>query len=391
MYIHEFRERYNADKSNAKIEERIKRQGLVKASINDKKSKLNFEFNIEVPETKIYNQYGSYQCNIYAFIRVVKDILRKNTDLDVNELDLSANYISFYDKLEKANTLYNELIASADLSLEEIRRKADQYIGSFGTFHFCREIVNKYGLVPTKNMPELDENYNDSLTIELLRDKIKCDALVLLNLDTEDEKRCKKKELMYEVYQFLARVYGNPPAEFEFGGDSLTPTRFKEKYLGNFLDEYVAVTSFVKETFLGSQSFVPDIYLGGEDVFELTIEEIKQIVVRQLCDGVSVWFSTEESTVFDSEDGILDNEVCDFNKLLNIKKVSKDEKLLLDLINYDHAMCITGALVEDNKVKQFKVDDSFGESGKYKGRLIMTESFFENCVIAVVVNKKYLN
>ncbi len=62
----------------------------------------------------------------------------------------------------------------------------------------------------------------------------------------------------------------------------------------------------------------------------------------------------------------------------------------LDLIDYDHAMCITGALVEGKNIKQFKVDNSFGKHGNYKGQLIMTPSFLDNCVITTIINKKYI-
>ena len=68
-----------------------------------------------------------------------------------------------------------------------------------------------------------------------------------------------------------------------------------------------------------------------------------------------------------------------------------DYKLRLDMINYDHAMCITGALIKDKEVKQFKVDNSFGYHGRHKGHLIMTNSFFENCPITFIINKKYLD
>lgn len=61
------------------------------------------------------------------------------------------------------------------------------------------------------------------------------------------------------------------------------------------------------------------------------------------------------------------------------------------MINYDHAMCITGALIKDKEIKQFKVDNSFGYHGKHKGHLIMTNSFFENCIITLIINKKYIN
>lgn len=391
--IYEFHEQYKKNENNIVVEKKIKQCGIMKASIDDnKKSKLKFEFNIEVPETKIYNQHGSHQCNIYAFLRVVKDILRKNTCLNVDRLDLSSNYINFFDKLEKVNVLYNELINCSNLSLEKISCKVNQYIGSFGTFHFCREIVNKYGLVPTKDMDELNSNYNDALTIELLKDKIKCDAICLIDVKTKEEKQSKKKELMYEIYQFLSKVYGNPPTSFEFQGKQTTPLQFKKQYLNNVLDEYVTVTAFTKEALFNSYSFIPNIYLNDrEKIIKLSISQIKESIIKQLSDGISVWFSAEESTTLDYEDNILDDKLYNLGELLNIKNISKNKKMLLDLINYDHAMCITGALIEENNVKQFKVDNSFGKHGNYKGQLIMTIPFFENYVITTIVNKKYID
>lgn len=390
--IYEFKKQYVNNENSIGAERKIKKFGILKASINDNiKDSFQFRFNIEVPEIKIYNQLNSHQCNIYAFLRVIKDILRKNTCLDIEKLDLSSNYINFFDKLEKANALYNELINCSTLSFEMINCKVNQFIGSFGTFHYCREIVDKYGLVLTKYMDELNSKYNDSLTIELLKNKIKCDAVSLINIKDKEKKRWKKKELLYEVYQFLSKVYGNPPIDFDFQGNNITPLQFKNQYLGKFLDEYVTVTSFTKEALFSSYSFIPNVYLNNnERIIQLSIDQIKGSIIRQLSDGISVWFSAEESTTLDYKKNILDDELYNLSELLNIKEISKNKKMVLDLINYDHAMCITGALIEENSIKQFKVDNSFGRHGNYKGQLIMTPSFLENCVITLVINKKYL-
>lgn len=391
--IYEFQRQYQSDENNTSVEKKIKEFGLLKASIDEnKKSELKFEFNVEVPEVQIYDQFGSHQCNIFAFLRVVKDVLRKSNELDVNGLDLSANYINFFDKFEKANVLINTLMEESDLSIEKINLYVNRYIGSYGTFHSCREIVNKYGLVPTEDMKEVDNKYDDFLTIELLRDKIKCDVLSLMDMKTKEEKRKKKKEFMYEVYQFLSRVYGNPPTEIDYRGSVMTPLEFKTRYIGDTLDDYVTATSFKKEVLLNSYAFIPNIYLNDvEEIVELPITKIKNAVVKQLKDGISVWFSSEESTMLDYDENVLDDELYNLNGLLNIRNVSKDKKILLDMINYDHAMCITGALVREKGVEQFKVDNSFGKHGKYKGQLIMTNSFFENCVITTIINKKYID
>lgn len=390
--IKEFKEKYEMDSNNKVIEEEIRNLGIKKASsLNSLKDEYKFEFNIEVPEVRIYNQLDSHQCNIYAFLRVVKDVLRKNTKLDVDNINFSANYIEFFDKMEKANICYNELIKCRKLTIDDINRKVNRYIGTYGTFHSCRKIVNKYGMVTTKYMKEVNGNFRNALTMEMFRDKVKTDALVLLKLKFKKQREQKKKELMYEVYQFLAKIYGEPPVSFEFLGVELTPLEFKERYLGNYLDDFVTITSIDKETLFNSYSYIPNVYLNdNERIIRVSKDQMKRAIVDQLKDGISVWFSAEESTTLDYDDNILDDQINDIYSLLNINNVSRRRKMSLDIINYDHAMCITGALVKGRIIKQFKVDNSFGYHGKFRGQLIMTNSFLENCVITTIINKKYL-
>lgn len=391
--IKEFKEEYDLDKNNKGIEEDIRKWGIKKASsLNSSKDDYKFEFNIEVPEVKIYNQLDSHQCNIYAFLRVVKDILRNNSKLDVDKINFSANYIEFFDKMEKANVCYNELIKCRKLTLDIINKTVNHYIGTYGTFHMCREIVNKYGLVMTKQMKEVNGNFRNDLTMEMFRDKVKTDALGLLNLRFRHQREEKKKELMYEVYQFLSRIYGEVPISFDFEGIELTPLEFKERYLKNYLDDFVTLTTIDKEDLFNSYSFIPNVYLNdNERIIRVTKEKMRNTIVDQLKDGVSVWFSSEESTTLDYDDNILDDKINDIYNLLNINNVSRKRKMNLDIINYDHAMCITGALVKGREIKQFKVDNSFGYHGKFKGQLIMTNSFLDNCVITAIVDKKYLD
>lgn len=387
--IRELREKYCATKDNILIEKEIQQNGLLKVARND--AKYRFRFNIEVPKVKIYNQHDSYQCNIYAFLRVLKDILRQNTELNVGNLNLSANYINFYDKLEKANVLYNDLIADNHLTLEMIRDKVNWYIGSFGTFHFCREIVNKYGLVLTKDARVAEQKYDDKLVTELFRNKIKADAVSLLDLNTKTERAELKNTLMYETYQFLAKVYGQPPASFELRDQQFTPLEFKEKFLTNSLEDYVTVTPLDKNMLLESYAFIPNIYLNNtETILHSTPKKIQDAIVKQLISGVSVWFSAEERTAADYPEGVLDNKLYDFGKLLNVPELSAAQKLALGITGYNHAMCITGALTKDGQVQQLKVDNSFGAKGKYGGQMIMTKAFLESNVITLIINKKFL-
>lgn len=390
--IEQFRSKYEENKNNGKIEQSIKEYGLRKTCLNkDLASQYKYDFNIEIPKVKVYDQKESYQCSIYAFLRVIKSIMQKeNPTLDINTLDLSANYLDFYDKLEKINTCYNDLLSKENITLEDINNKVNQYVGIYGTFHYCRELVKKYGFVPTSAMKEAEVTYNAFEVLELLKAKIKSDATMLLN-----KKDYKKEELksyfMKEAYTFLSKTMGNPPLCFKWDKKEMTPLEFRDRYLKDNLEDYITVISYDKEVFYNSYAYVPIVYLNDTEHFKtLNIEKMKEVVLRQLQDGIGVWFSCEESTTLDYDLNLLDDNIYKYKELLNIKEVSKEEKLTLDLINYDHAMCIIGAKVDDGEVKQFKVDNSFGVYSKYKGHLIMTNSFFEQDIITIVVNKKYL-
>lgn len=391
--LEQFRSKYQENKNNSKIEQSIKEYGLRKTCLNkDLASKYQYDFNIEIPKVKIYDQKKSYQCNIYAFLRVVKSIMQKeNPTLDINTLDLSANYLDFYDKLEKINTCYNELFSQDIITLEEINNKVNRYVGIYGTFHYCRELVKKYGLVPESAMKEAQVTYDAFEMLELLKAKIKADATLLLNKKDYNKEELKQY-LMKEAYTFLSKTMGNPPLHFKWERSEMTPLEFRDRYLKSDLEDYVTVISYDKEVFYNSYAYVPNVYLKDtEEIKTVSIEKMKDAVVRQLEDGIGVWFSSEESTTLDYDLNLLDDNIYKYKELLNIKEVSKEDKLTLDLINYDHAMCIIGAKVDDGEVKQFKVDNSFDEHGKYKGHLIMTNSFFENDIITIVVDKKYLD
>lgn len=390
--VTKFQKEYLNNDGNLIIQENIHENGLEKTCFNKELNEsLKYRFNIQISEMKMYDQKHGYECNIYAFFRMIKSIMKKDNSINTRGLDLSATYVDFYDKLEKVNTLYNELLKENEITLEMINEKVNKYIGVFGTFDFCKKIINKYGFVPAKYMPEVTDDYNANLMIELLKNKVKSDATVLIGRTGENDDMLKEI-LLDEAYDFLSKVLGNPPSSFEYKGEILTPLEFRKKYLKTNLDEYVTVTTYDVDVLKNSYAFIPSVYLkDNEEIVTADIKDIKEAIVKQLKDGIGVWFSAEESTSSDYNAGILDDNIFKFNEVLNIKSLPNEYKIKLDQINYDHAMCITGALVKNNEIIQYKVDNSFGYHGKHKGHFIMTDSYLKNQVITLIINKKYLD
>ncbi len=370
-------------------EKEIQQKGIAKTFLNeDLIEKTTYFFNVEIPEVKIYDQRNSQQCFIYSFLRMVKSILMKYSS-DFQSVNFSASYLDFYDKLEKINLVYNRLIDEEHLTFYFVNQVVNRYIGLYGNFHYCKELVDKYGLVLESDMKD-SPNYQAGDMIELLKTKIKADSKLFFG-KSKEEKIVLKKRVMQDAYHFLSQVYGNPPTHFYFDRKEITPQKWKERYLQDELDHYITLTPYSIHTLQSSFSFLPSIYSKKEEVMkQVSMEKMKQVVLHQLQDDIAVWFSCKESTTLDYDVNILDPNIFDYSKLLQIMPLSKQEQLLGDIIQYDHAMCITGAWVKNDEVKQWKVDNSFGIHGRYQGHLIMTNDFFEQDLITVIVHEKYL-
>lgn len=96
--------------TDTNIETNLKEKGIYQTCFN--KTIINNTkntFNIELPASKIYNQGESYSCWIYAYISFLKPLICKNLNILDENLDLSINYIHFFDRLEKSNTLYEKI------------------------------------------------------------------------------------------------------------------------------------------------------------------------------------------------------------------------------------------------------------------------------------------
>ncbi len=129
--IYKFQEEYLSNKQNTKIEESIRVVGLKKACFNKElEQNQKYNFNIQIPKIKMYDQKNGYECNIYAFLRVIKSIMKKDNSINTKGLNLSATFIDFYDKLEKINTFYNELLKENIITLEMINK--NHLLSKFG-------------------------------------------------------------------------------------------------------------------------------------------------------------------------------------------------------------------------------------------------------------------
>ena len=410
--ILEFSKKYRENKENKKIENEITKLGLEEACYRKEIVDDNpFVFNIELPEGNIYNQKENHKCWIYAGLNVIKYDVAKNMNIDLKELELSEEYIAFFDKLEKTNTIYETVIdMKEDYNCKEVIRKVKMYMTEAGYFSMFAAIVEKYGIVPSSVMQKSFEDSNFQKIENVLTEKVKKDILLLINMKKENQARekleIKKKEFLQENYEMLSKILGEPVHEFNYSYKNknkekkvekcITPMHFKEKYLKIDLNDFVAIGNFVN----GDKEF-NEMYLkskiqnviGKSEVkyLNLPIEELKKMVLEQLKDGLPVWSGMYIRKGENEKLGILDTRLYDYENMIGLKTLTKKEGLETQDIFIHHAMTICGVYIENEKPIRWKVEDSYGENEKIKGYYVMNDNYFDKFILNVIVNKKYLN
>ena len=404
----EFSANFNADPKNQVIARAAARSGVLEASYNERVAgRLTRVFSTELPTDNVTNQKQSGRCWLFSTLNVLRhDFGAKHK---AKNFTLSQSYNFFWDKLERANLFYEKVIETADKPLDdrEVRSYFDFAGHDGGQWHMAISLVKKYGVVPSYAMPE---SFNTSATAGLasaLADKERKDALALRRLaQAGDQEGLEKarKTFLNEIYRMVAIAVGEPPKTFdlEYRDDdknyhlekNLTPVTFFNKYFDVDLDDYVVLTNapdheYGKLYHLGAEDNVE----GGSPILFLNVpmEYLEQAAVAQLKDAEADWFGNDVLRQMDRKTGYLDTELYQLDELFGINsQLTKAERLATGVGTVSHAMTLVGVDEDHGDIRQWKVENSWGDKIGAKGFFVMSQDWFNDYVYEVVVHKKYL-
>ena len=404
----EFSANFNVDPKNQVIARAAARSGVLEASYNERVAgRLTRVFSTELPTDNVTNQKQSGRCWLFSTLNVLRhDFGAKHK---AKNFTLSQSYNFFWDKLERANLFYEKVIETADKPLDdrEVRSYFDFAGHDGGQWHMAISLVKKYGVVPSYVMPE---SFNTSATNGLasaLADKERKDALALRRLaQAGDQEGLEKarKTFLNEIYRMVAIAVGEPPKTFdlEYRDDdknyhlekNLTPVSFFNKYFDVDLDDYVVLTNapdheYGKLYHLGAEDNVE----GGSPILFLNVpmEYLEQAAVAQLKDGEAVWFGNDVLRHMDRKTGYLDTDLYKLEDLFDVDlSLSKADRLATGAGEVSHAMTLVGVDEDKGDIRQWKVENSWGDKSGEKGFFVMSHNWFKEYVYEVVVHKKYL-
>jgi bleomycin hydrolase len=406
--IKQFSKKYNKDKNNKLIENAITNNGVNEIALN--RSVLNenkMVFNIELPESMRYDQKDSGRCWCFAGLNFIKHNIAKNMNIDLEKFNLSANYLTFFDKLEKMNTIIEEVINLKDDSFNNINRLKILDYDEGGNWEDFKRLIEKYGIIPIDYMKENVTTESSDLVNKIIDLKIKRDVYKIISF--KKSKNVKDwnsltKGMVEENYILLAKLLGEPPniINLEYRdkrkkliNKKLTPQEFFIKFCDINLDDYVVVSSidmYNKEYYKKYvRKYGESINKKSESTFiNLPKKELKKLMLRQLKNKEPVWFASEINIMCSRDNCILDTRVYSYEDLFNFKILTSSEGLNFLTYASSHAMCMVGVHLIKNKSIRWKVENSWGDN-KNNGYFIMNDNYFDKFVMQGVINKKYLN
>lgn len=395
---------------------RLATRALSKCDLNDVAfvsagaQAMRQKFSLEIETLEVTNQQSSGRCWLFAALNVLRERIAREKNLEAFEL--SQSHLAFWDKFERCNYFLESILETAGLPTDDrtVAHILSTGVHDGGQWDMFVNVVRKYGVVPKDVFDETYQSSHTAAMNRVLNQSLKACAVRLRAMaaasEDEDALQAEKESMLGRIYGFLCSCYGEPPASFDFEfvdkdkvyhiEKGLTPLGFCAKYVGDLLDRTVSIIHAPTQDkpyhktytvrFLGN-------VVGGGDVrhLNLTLDEFKGAILRQLEAGKVVWFGSDVGKYGERTLGLWDDGSYDYELLTGLELgLSKADGLDYGFSAMNHAMVITGVNLESGRPTRWKIENSWGDKNGQKGYYVCSDSWFDRFVYQAAVEREYL-
>ncbi|NLZ70026.1 MAG: C1 family peptidase [Clostridiaceae bacterium] len=410
--LNAFQERFNADPVNSVVAGAIARVGINEASLDNTAIRVHDGVFSDITERgEITNQKSSGRCWMFAALNTLRvDVMRK---LNLKTFEFSQNYMFFWDKLEKTNFFYNSILDTLDEPLNSrlVQHLLAAPLGDGGQWAMFSGLLEKYGAVPKAFMPETFHSSNSGMMVYQLTYRLRAQAKQLRDAHNagagKDELNKMKTEFLYDIYAILVKALGQPPTRFTYTYrdkddkfhrmSDITPQEFFAQAVGwNLADKVSLINAPTADKPYGRVYTIK--YLGSVAEAEIIkyinvpTEVIREAAIAAIRDGEPVWFGCDVGKFLERSMGIMDLDIFNFEQTLGtIPEFDKAARLDYGHSLLTHAMVFTGVDLDENgKPIKWQVENSWGDQVGLKGMYSMADSWFDEYMYQIMIDRKYV-
>lgn len=368
---------------------------LTSANAKKKEKKQEYKFNdlVSIPVTSMKNQQASGTCWCFSGLSFIEaELLRRGK----GEHDLSEMFL-----VKKS---YNVK------AVDYIRYHTQLAFSQGGESGDVMEMISRYGLMPEEFFKGLNYGTKRHQHGEV-------EAVLKGMLDAVAQNRNRKLSTAWQKAfdNVLNEYFGKDIKTFTYKGKEYTPISLRDE-LGIVASDYVEIGSFSHHPFYTLCDFeVPDNWIHSK-IYNLPLDEFMEVMDECLNNGFSLlWGSDVSEKGFKSRKGIAilpakeatemsDSEIGKWEKLSKKEKASglyvKEQNVTQEsrqkgFDNYqtedDHGMHMMGISKDQFGKKYYKIKNSWGEYGKYKGYFYASEAFVKAKTMTYMVHKNALS
>ena len=347
-----------------------------------------------VKTVPITNQYKSGTCWCYSTLSYLEEEIMA---VGGDQMTLSQMWVvrhAYFDKAVKYVRLHGNLNFAVG-----------------GAAHDVTEMIAKYGIVPREVYT--GQNYGTELP-----EFNEIDNVLKAYVDAIIKNGNGKLTPVWQdgLNAILDTYFGERPETFTYKGKEYTPKSFAES-LPIKMEDYIEISSYTHHPFYSTFILeVPDNWMW-HSMYNLPVGEMMQVLDAALEAGRPVAWGTDVSEKGFSRTkaiGVIPEEVeknsigsdaerwgklTDAEKqamINNLEGPMKEKTITQEMRqeaydNYlttdDHGMVIVGTATDQEGNPFYKVQNSWGESGPYKGFYYFSRPFVEYKTMDIMVNK----
>ena len=331
----------------------------------------------------------------------------------LSSFEFSHNYLYFWDVFEKANLYLEAQVKYAgkpmsDLYVDWLFKNP---IGDGGVWSSFTNLADKYGLVPKEAMPETFASENTAWMMRVISTKLREDGLKLRELVNQKSKpqqlETTKISMLGEIYRILALNLGEPPTTFMYrfvtkDGDlgetkEFTPKTFMAEGLGpiDFTQYVMLMNDPTREYYKMYEIEYDRNVMEGRNWTYLNLpnEELKRFAMASIKNNRALYASCDVGKQLNSDLGYSDIDNYDFESLYGIKfGMNKAQRIQTFESGSSHGMALIAVDVDTNEVPvKWQFENSWGSSSGHNGYLTFSDTWFNEYLFRVVVQKDFLD